>query len=72
METYLIITLIGVLIVITLSILILCDIKYKGKCILHNWEYRYESGDYWKYTGTFLKYNRRYVCKKCYKEVKEK
>ena len=71
METYLIISLIGILIAITGLILIQCDIKYKDKCILHNWEYRYEWGDYWKYTGTFLKLNRRYVCKKCYKEEKE-
>ena len=29
--------------------------KYKGKCILHDWEYKFEYSDYWKYTGSFLK-----------------
>lgn len=70
MESYIIIGLIGLVITIT-CLLIQYDIKYKGKCIIHNWEYKFEWGDYWKYTGTFLKSNRRYVCKKCYKEEKE-
>jgi len=71
MESYLIISLIGICIAVTGLILVNCDIKYKGKCILHDWGYKFEYGDYWKYTGTFLKSNRRYVCKKCYKEIKE-
>jgi hypothetical protein len=54
MESYLIISLIGISIAVTGLILINCDIKYKGKCILHDREYKFEYGDYWKYTGSFL------------------
>ena len=71
METYQIITTIGIIIAIIFLILINYKIKYKGKCILHNWEYHFEYGDYWKVTGTFIKTNRRYVCKKCNQITKE-
>ena len=72
MEDYEIITIIGLAICAIVSFLGYYDVRYKGKCILHNWEYKFDYGEYWRYTGTFLKYNRRHVCKKCGKEVPEK
>ena len=71
METYQIISTVSILIAIILLILIQYKVKYKGKCIIHNWEYKFEYGNYWKVTGTFVKTNRRYVCKKCNQIIKE-
>lgn len=48
------------------------DVKFKNKCIVHNWKYTYDEGDYWKYNnrsyGRYIKTNERYVCIKCKKE----
>lgn len=70
METYQIIATIGLIICILVFIVGAYDIRYKGKCILHDWEYKCEWGDYWKFTNSFLEINRRYVCRKCKKEEK--
>ena len=70
MEVYQIITLVGFIFIITILVLVHCNIRYKGKCVLHNWEYRFEYGDYWKVTGSFLRSNERDVCLKCGKKVK--
>jgi len=64
---YIIVVGIGILICVLIYILEEYHIKYKGKCILHAWEYRYELGDYFKFTNSFLENNRRYVCRKCKK-----
>ena len=71
MDTLQIIGVIGILVCILIIVVGEYDIRYKGKCILHDWEYKFEFGEYWSYTGTFLKHNRRFVCRKCKKEEKE-
>jgi hypothetical protein len=71
MEAYQIIGIVGLLICFLIYILEVYDIRYKGKCILHAWEYRYELGDYFRFTNSFLENNRRYVCTKCKKNVKK-
>ena len=68
---YVVISGIGIFICVIILVLTDYDIRYKGRCILHDWGYKFEWGEYWKYTWTFLKSNRRYVCKKCNKTVKE-
>jgi hypothetical protein len=60
----------GTLVCVILLIVIEFNIKYKGNCIFHDWEYKCEWGDYWKFTGSFLETNRRYVCRKCKKVEK--
>jgi len=58
---YIIIAGIGALIALSiLLILIPYNIKYKGKCIIHDWEYKISCEWTWEI-------NRRYVCKKCQK-----
>jgi len=60
----------GIFICTIFLILINYNIKYKGTCIIHDWEYKFEWGDYWKFTGMFMETNRRYVCRKCKKVEK--
>lgn len=68
---YILMTSVAVIALVLLIVLEKYDIRYKGKCIKHDWEYKFEYGDYWRYTGTFLKHNRRWECKKCHKIEKE-
>lgn len=71
METYKIIGIAGFILIIIFYIIGTYDIRYKGKCILHDWEYKFEYGAWWNYTGSFLRSNERWVCKKCRKMVKK-
>ena len=70
MEAYQIMGIIGFILMVAVYIIETYDIRYKGKCILHDWEYRYKLGDWWNYTGSFLRENERWVCRKCHKEEK--
>lgn len=71
MEDYKIFCLFGFILISIIYVLINYNIRYKGKCILHDWEYRFSNGDYWKYNnrpyGRYLKENERYECRKCHK-----
>ena len=60
---YLAIAGIGIFICIVLLILINYNIKYKGTCIIHDWEYKISCEWTWEI-------NRRYVCRKCKKVEK--
>lgn len=64
---YILMISVAVVAVVLLYILEKYDIRHKGKCIKHNWEHKFECGDYWSYTGTFLRNNERWECKKCHK-----
>lgn len=76
MEITKLVAYVGLFLCLICIILINYKIKYKGKCILHDWEYIYNTGDYWKYSdrpyGRFLKKKERYECRKCGKEKKYK
>ena len=76
MEVSTIIGLIGLSFCIIYLIFINFNVSYKGRCILHDWEYKFSNGEYWKYNnrpyGRFLKENERYECSKCGKEKKFK
>lgn len=72
MEVSTILALIGLVLCILCLIIINYDIRYKGECILHDWKYRYVRGDFWKYTGTFLRKNEHYECRKCWREKRYK
>lgn len=69
MKDYEIFLVTGFILVGIIYILLNYNIKYKGKCILHDWRYKYDDGDYWKYNnkpyGRYLRINERYECKKC-------
>lgn len=71
MEEYVVVTIVVLISMTLIGILTKYNVKYKGKCILHDWEYTFDRGDYWKYNnksyGRYLKNNERFECKKCYK-----
>ena len=56
-------------IVIVYWVLITFKIKYKGKCILHDYNWNVEFGKYNNLTKQQTRKNEHFLCRKCNKRV---